>query len=159
MLHPMDAYGLAGAVASIATFGGFAYGGLQLRMARSLVSAQFEQQFNERYRLVIARVPLESMLGESSVYDPSNDAQQQVRRAFYDYFELCEEQLFYKDSGKVSNSTWNEWRVGIESNFMLPAFRSAWEDLSAACPEQFSNLRILIDEFQLSDHKRFAGMD
>jgi len=59
-----------------------------------------------------------------------------ARRAFYDYFELCEQEAYYRGDGQVSDRTWDEWRAGIESNRRKRSFRAAWAELSSEAPEQ-----------------------
>lgn len=131
------------AVASGATAIAVAIAAWQLSLGRHQGKMQFEQQFNDRYRSVIASVPLEALLGEE--FDWARESAE-VRRAFFDYFELCEEELFFRDAKRINQRTWAEWRYGIENNFSRPAFRVAWADLSERAPNTFTKLDLLLRE-------------
>jgi len=97
----------------------------QLRLTRQQLRAGFERTFVDKYERIIGHVPLGMILGED--IDVEQDAE--ALRAFFDYFELCEEELYYRAVGKVSTRTWREWWEGIALHFRRPAFRQAWEAL------------------------------
>jgi hypothetical protein len=126
-------------VAEVATALGVAVGASQLVIARRQQTAAFEQQFVARYREIVGRLPLWAVLGAAGRHAFADD--EIARRAFYDYFELCDEEVFYHRSKRVSERTWADWKMGIEANMRKPAFRASWADLSAAAPEQFELLR------------------
>ncbi len=92
-------------------------------LARRQLTRQFEQRFVDRYDELIARVPLQLLLGESIEMTPRTE------RAMYDYFSLCEEQLYYRRSRKISRDTWIDWHEGIAQNMSRKAFQSAWVNL------------------------------
>ena len=105
-------------------------------------------------------VPLAQLLGEPIEAGSRND----VLRPFFDYFELCEEQFYYRKTGKVSRSTYADWWEGIALNLSRPAFRQAWDELKdrvLVAPgastvdrhEQFTLLREAVR--LLDDGKRF----
>lgn len=70
----------------------------QLALARRQMRAGFERSFVDKYERIIQRVPLAVLLGD----DVDIDRNEQVQRAFFDYFELCEEELYFRRVGKVS---------------------------------------------------------
>lgn len=138
-------------VASVGTGVGAAFAAYQLLLLRREATASFEQTFTARYESIVAQVPLELLLGESTTRNPQSE------RAFYDYFELCEEQLYYRAKGRISASTWADWCEGIALHLRRPAFVAAWLDLSnraAVQPssndiaglEQFTLLRSVLDD-------------
>ncbi len=98
---------------------------LQLELSRRQMRAAFERSFVDKYERVVERVPLELLLGANLDVDGDREA----LRAFFDYFELCEEELYYRRVAKVSKSTWGEWWEGISLHFRRPAFRRAWDSL------------------------------
>ncbi len=136
----MDAHSTVQSVAQIATALGVAIGASQLVIARRQQTAVFEQEFTHRYRDIDRRLPLWAVIGtaEDDQYSHSSD---RTRRAFYDYFELCDEEVFYKDRRRVSKKTWSDWEEGIKANMRKPAFQAAWADISAAAPKQFDLFR------------------
>jgi hypothetical protein len=140
--------------ASVATTLAIAAVVWQLVLTRRQMTASFERTFVERYERIIASVPLEMLTGES--VDIARN--EKVLRAFFDYFELCEEELYYRQARRVSDSAWSDWSEGIELNLRRPAFREAWATLDAmfvVAParrnqqrhEQFTLLRGAIDAF------------
>ena len=97
----------------------------QLALARRQMRAGFERSFVDKYERIIERVPLAMLLGD----DVDVDRSEKVQRAFFDYFELCEEELYFRRVGKVSSATWQEWWEGISLHFRRPAFIQGWESL------------------------------
>ena len=138
-------------IASFATAAGAAFVGLQVQGARRQLRDQFEQKFVDRYNRIIARVPLTVILGEEE-----NVTDAKAQRAFYDYYELCEEEVYYRKLGRVSKATWRDWWYGISHNFQHQAFYAAWQNLSnESAPEvpgpsnpfrQFEHLRDAVKE-------------
>ncbi len=102
----------------------------QVWSVRRSARLNFEQHFIDRYRQVVARMPLSHLWGdcESHMDVPDHVDPTTVERAYFDYFELCEEQFYYRRGGRISNATWRDWAIGITSNGQLPTFRSAWHD-------------------------------
>ena len=109
--------------AQIATAAGLFVLAGQLRAARSTQRAAFEQTFATRYAAIIDRIPFEELVGSAT--SPSRAS----LRHYYDYFGLCEEQLYYRARRKVSYSTWCDWWAGITINMCRPAFDGAWRQL------------------------------
>jgi len=129
-------------IASTATAIGALFVGWQLLLTQRQLRASFEETFTARYDKIVGRIPLVLMLDAGAINS------EQVKRAFYDYFELTEEELYYRSAGKISRSTWHDWWYGICSNMSRPAFQAAWTDLRDAtngvggeAPMQFVELR------------------
>ncbi len=133
----MNALDVISATAGVATALGVAFAAFQLRASRQQRQSEFELRFSDRYDDVVARVPLEMLLGEQE-YDPNN---RDARRAFYDYFELCEQECYYRQQKRIGDQTWNDWVSGIRSNHAKASFRSAWIDLAETAPNQFETFR------------------
>ena len=62
----------------------------------------------------------------------------------YHYFDLCNEQAFLHNNGRISSKTWLFWREGIASNLARPAFARAWCEIAARANGDFSELRELL---------------
>jgi hypothetical protein len=122
----VSAADVIGTTANVATAAGISLVAYQLYMTRQQMVADFERTFVDRYEGIIRDVPLALLLGEP--FDPHHD--DRVLRAFFDYFELCEEEMYYRRIGKVSRSTWCDWWEGIALNLRRPAFRAAWNHLA-----------------------------
>jgi hypothetical protein len=148
----MSASDAISTAANVATAGGIIGVGWQLLLNRRQMTAGFERTFVDRYERVIHDVPLALLLGET--FAPQDD--ELALRAFFEYFELCEEQLYYRETGKISGPTWHDWWEGIALNLRRPAFKQAWNHLKdrvivspgvalQARLEQFTLLRRAID--------------
>lgn len=112
-------------VSDAVTTAGVLFVGYQVWQAQLQLRASFEGTFSERYDRIVARIPLEVLLGEP----PDLDDDEQIR-AFFDYFELCEEELYYRQSGRVGGRTWNDWWEGIALHLRRDGFQQAWERLT-----------------------------
>jgi hypothetical protein len=133
----MIVFDIIGAVAGLATAGGVGVAAWQLREQRQQRRADFELRFSDRYEGIVSKIPLQVLLGIS----PYSAQDEIPRRAFYDYFELCELETYYREAGQITDETWKDWKSGIESNRRLKSFRDAWSDLSVAAPRQFELFR------------------
>jgi hypothetical protein len=141
-------------LASLATALGVLLVALQLWPTRREMTAAFERTFVERYERIVAGIPLPVLFGERD----SPAQREEGLRPFFDYFELCEEELYYRRARRVSRSTWLDWQEGIILNFRRPAFSAAWEQLRDRVQvqptkgrhqrvEQFTLLRAAVDAF------------
>lgn len=130
------------AAAGLATAGSIVFAALQVRQtAAGIKSAErqeqaaFELRFSDRYDRCIAQIPLRVLLDQDD-YDPGDE---DSRRGFYDYFELCEQECYYKP--RISDSTWRDWCDGINSNSGKKSFQAAWMELSSVAETQFEEFK------------------
>lgn len=124
-------------VASLATAVGVIIAARQLGLSKEQARIQFEDGLNAQYREIVQHLPVEAMLGEPLAADSSKSA----LPYFYHYFDLCNEQAFLRRLGRISPSTWDNWKEGIEQNCSRPAFAAAWAEISRRAPESFDDLR------------------
>lgn len=124
-------------IASVATAVGVGIAGWQLRVTKQQAQTQFEDSLVAQYRRITANIPLDALLGRH--LDP--DALQASLRAFYNYFDLSNEQAFLAAANRLRASTWANWREGIEQHFRRVAFQQAWAALSPALDGSFDDLR------------------
>lgn len=110
-------------MANLATAVGALSVAWQISESRRQARVEFEQTFVNRYQTIIRQVALPVRLGESDDIDPS------TLEALYDYFELCEEEFYFRKHGKVLDSTWQEWMVGMRSNFARPTISAAFHHI------------------------------
>ncbi len=112
--------------ANVATAAGVLAAGWQLRLTRRQMKLAFERTFVDRYEGIAARIPLSLLLGSVDAVTDSGATE----RALFDYFELCEEECYYRLTGRVSKESWCDWWEGISLNMRRPGIRSAWESLN-----------------------------
>lgn len=127
-------------VASMATAIGVAIAAWQLRVTKRQAELQFEDSLVEQYRSIAADLPLEALLGR-----PLDEPLLETSlRAFYNYFDLSNEQAFLAAEGRLRNQTWANWREGIEQHLARPAFVQAWRRLSPDLDGSFDELKALL---------------
>ncbi|HKT47829.1 MAG TPA: hypothetical protein VJP87_09935, partial [Candidatus Acidoferrales bacterium] len=85
----------------------------QIRSAKEQDAVAFEDKLNIEYREIIRTVDVNVMLGDAL---PA----QNYLSSIYNYFDLCNEQIFLRQRGRVSDRRWDEWIDGMEGNFSLP---------------------------------------
>jgi hypothetical protein len=130
-------------IASLATAIGVGLAAWQLRLTKQQAQSEFEDRLNEQYRKVAARIPLAALLGRPL----DDDELTSSLRAFYDYFDLSNEQAFLHTHGRVRAETWQNWCEGIQQHLCRPAFRGAWERLLPDLDGSFDDLRQLIAQW------------
>ncbi len=114
----------------------------QLRTAKQHARTTFEDDLSREYRAIISDIPAEAFFVKGGILSPPDE----VRRAFYRYVDLCNEQLFLAHLGRVNEKTAEQWKDGIRGNLKkLPAFRAAWAEIADSVPDDFfDELRALV---------------
>lgn len=128
------------AAASLATIVGVGFAAYQLKLIQKQANSTFEDTLYKQYRSVIAKLPVEAMLNESLSAESLNEK----LPAFYEYFDLCNEQAFLHKQKKISKKTWKNWQEGIQQNLKRPAFAAAWRIIGDKSTDSFDELRKLL---------------
>jgi hypothetical protein len=99
----------------------------QIWQRKRQFTTEFEDSLTDEYRDIVYEIPIEERLsnGESDGKDSDHDI-----KDYYKYFDLTNQQIFLRKEGRVSKSTWESWREGIESNMQKESFDSAWEEIN-----------------------------
>lgn len=139
MMGAQEIGAIATAAGAIAAAVGVWVAVRQVSQAKVQSQSQFEDSLVEHYRAVIANVPLDALLGR---HVDSDD--QRIRRAFYDYFELSNEQAFLAARGRIRAETWANWKEGIEQHMARPAFAAAWKTLVSDLDGSFDAFKDLL---------------
>lgn len=126
-----------GDLASLGTAVGVLVGVWQLRHSHIQKITEFEDSFAREYRELAGRLPTKALLGEELTQEEYLAAFDE----FYHYFDLCNEQVFLRETRRITRKTWEFWRQGIEANLKRPAFRRAWREIAAKAGADFSELR------------------
>ena len=126
---------------------------LQLRQNANQEIRSLIAEYNSRYLEVSGRIPYEILVENKSIEHLPGSTKSLVKRAFYDYFLLCEEQITLtngltfkrnKIRGPLSRvgtklqirdvKVWEqaerEWIDGIVANFKIDAFKNAFHEIS-----------------------------
>ena len=127
------------AVGSIATALAVFVAAWQVRRGTAQARVNFEDDLSREYRELSRDIPVAAHLGEN--LEPGE--LESAFSRFYQYFDLTNEQIFHRMSGRISRATWLNWRDGIQSNFGRPAFAQAWMRVKKRAAPNFSELRKL----------------
>ena len=128
-------------VANVATAIGVGVAAYHLRVTQKQGVTTFEDSLTSQYRDVLRSIPLEALLGkpvEGKKYEESLPY-------FYRYFDLCNEQMFLYENGRISDETWRFWEEGIRTNMAREAFENAWSEIAHFATDDFENLRIAVE--------------
>ncbi len=111
----------------------------QVRRGTAQARVNFEDELSREYRELARNIPVAAHLGEELASVDFETAFQRL----YQYFDLTNEQIFLRMNGRISRTTWLNWREGIQSNFGRPAFAEAWTRVKKGSAPNFSELRKL----------------
>lgn len=126
-------------LANSATAVGVFLAALQIRFSNKQSITNFEDAFAKEYRELASKLPTKAFLGE-----PLNcEEYLEHFDEMYHYFDLCNEQAFLHQIGRVSKQTWKFWLDGMSSNMRRPAFAKAWQEISSRSGGDFKELREL----------------
>jgi hypothetical protein len=131
----------------------------QLRQNGQDARAQFEEALTARYREIVNRLPVWSLfdLDELTPEQRARIAQEQTMSAFYQYFDLCNEQVFLHDKERLDPKTWEEWRKGIAGNLRRKSFRTAWVcHIKPHVGEDFQEFKALSRDLRIEERRRRA---
>lgn len=125
----------------------------QLRLLKQQSRTTFEDSLVDEYRRIAAELPLEALLGA----DLPRRRARAALPVFYRYFDLCNQQAFLHNEGRVSVATWTQWRDGIQSNMRRPAFARAWAEIAARANGDFKELQALCPPAALATNRPEAA--
>jgi hypothetical protein len=108
----------------------------QLRRGTSQARTNFEDDLSREYRELARGIPVKVHLGE----ELTPDEFEQAFSSLYQYFDLTNEQIFLRMNGRISKTTWLNWREGIESNLGRTAFAQAWARVKKGTTVGFNEL-------------------
>lgn len=129
----------ASLAANVATAVGLIVVAVQMIWQASLERKQFEDGFAREYRDLIHVLPVEAMLGKPL----DGTRRDESMTAFYRYFDLCNQQAFMHEKGRIGSEVWRDWAEGIRDNLKLPAFQEMWAEIKKCRPDSFHELRRL----------------
>jgi len=112
-------------IGAIATAMGVGIAAFQLWRAKQQATTAFEDDMAREYRSICKNLPTRVFFGESL----STSEMAGLLDDFYSYFDLSNSQVFFRQSGRVSENTWNLWAAGMRANLSLAAFSMAWSQI------------------------------
>jgi len=147
----MDVKDIVGLVASIAITIGVILAVIQLYLSRSQAITTFEDGFSKEYRNLTCRIPVHALLG----LEISEEENKEHLDEFWHYFDLCNEQIFLRQIGRIRTETWVYWCDGMRANFLKPAFKWAWKAFEGTKTTEYIELRRLLKSDFEKDPKKW----
>jgi hypothetical protein len=95
------------------------------RKLRELQLTSFENELNREYRQLVGKLPVDAFV--PSKLPISEELVDRHLSTYYQYFDLCNSQMFFREQGRISAETWRIWCEGILDNMRLPGFKRAWD--------------------------------
>jgi len=127
------------AVGSIGTAVAVLVAAWQVRRNTQQATTNFEDDLSREYRELARYIPVPVHLGA----ELSDEDFRTVYPRLFQYIDLSNEQVFLRLTGRISRTTWHQWRDGIKTNLSQPTFARAWEEVKATAGHRFSELRRL----------------
>lgn len=146
----MDLPQIIESTSHVATTVAVLFAAWQLWQTRKQAQTTFEDAMAKEYRELASTMPTKAFLGEELTEAEHAKALDE----FYHYFDLCNGQAFLRQIGRVRSKTWIFWCDGMRANFKRPAFKTAWKKISSQDGGDFTELRLLMDGFQLDPKSR-----
>ena len=128
-------------IASLATALGVGIAAWQLWASRKIAQTSFEDSLDQQYRKIVMQIPVDALLGRAI----PDEERRKVREIIYNYLDLCNEQAYLRNKGRITDARWNEWKQGMENNIKKPAFKEVWDEVKGEVPTTFSSLKELED--------------
>src|SRR5258706_14203113 len=97
------------ALSNIATAAAVVVAAWQLVLAHRQSVTNFEDSFAKEYRELASELPTKALLGEPLTEEEYAEHFDEL----YHYFDLCNEQVFLRSIGRISEKTWNFCSVVI----------------------------------------------
>jgi len=111
----------------------------QVRVTLKINKTNFEDTLTREYRRITSNLPADAVLGK-----PLNQIEiLSSLDHFQSYFDLSNEQVFLRQTNRITKETWAHWRGGIRQNLQFPAFQFAWNLIKSASKDRFQELRKL----------------
>ena len=135
--------------AATATTIGIPIGLTQLYLHACQSVTSFEDQLTRQYRQIAANIPFMAFLGKDFSPEKYNDVREQI----YNYLDLSNEQVFLRQTGRISAKTWSYWKDGIQANLKRQLFEQVWSDVKKHDAKQFQELQRLEKDFGIDPFK------
>lgn len=90
---------------------------------------QIFSDYTKRYSEIMDLVP-HNARSSTKLSDLNSSEQEKFVKAIRKYMNLCSEELFLANTGRLDPETWEMWKTGIEATLNdYPSFGEVWEQL------------------------------
>jgi len=133
------------AFGAVVTSIGVVFGAWQIMLGKKQSQAEFEDSLDQQYRVLSMALPVDVLIGK----EIQKEQRLEVRELIYNYFDLSNEQSFYRAKGRITEHTWNSWCIGIRDHYKRPAFKEVYNEIIES--SSFTYLKKLVDSDFKSD--------
>jgi len=103
----------------------------QIKIQNEQIRISLFSEYTKRYQEIILHFP-ENINEKTFSYDVLDEAvREETMRYMRVYFDLCSEEYFLMIHKYILPEVWQEWETGMTFAFAKPAFREAWQKISA----------------------------
>jgi hypothetical protein len=138
---------IATAFGAVVTGVGVMFGAWQIRLTQKQSQAEFEDSFDQQYRVLTMELPVDILIGK----EIKDEQKSHIRELIYNYFDLANEQAYLRAKGRITRHTWNSWCAGMSNNIAKPAFTDIYNEIIDS--SSFTYLKRLVDSEFKSDPK------
>ena len=131
---------------------GLAVAAYHIYQIKKLDKVKFEDGFDAEYRRIVEKIPVNALTGHIIM---DVHAREEAREHIYNYFDLCNTQIYLVKTRRISQERWELWKSGIEQNLEKPAFKDVWEEVEEDDPDTFSYLRMLREGYYEGDPRHW----
>lgn len=107
---------------------------------------QFEAKYVERYWKILDQLSLHALRATRKDPNLRVRVRPDDEKAIRSYILLCEDELEQRAAGRISNTTFREWRDGIHDQFKNPMFRKIWMKTKAELTFPYKHLGELLED-------------
>lgn len=100
------------------------------KMSHQKMEKELFTEFNKRYDELNDSL---SLLTRSMTIDELKSTKSRIHKkslflVLIDYFNLCAEQYYWKEKGRISNNIWGAWHVGMKYYYdNFPVVKELWQ--------------------------------
>ena len=103
--------------------------------------------YTDRYAKAMHDLPFEARRPGSDyrIATLSPEERALVLGAYREYFNICSEEIWLHQRGRIDHATWAVWEKGMQQVARFPCFRDAWESLRFEY-EYFDTFRDFVED-------------
>ncbi|MGF1719670.1 hypothetical protein L4D20_06435 [Vibrio kyushuensis] len=142
-----DISDVATAIAAVIAAISLGVSAFQTRLSRRIAETAFEDSIDQQYRELAKEIPVDVLI------DRCTEVNSDTREVIFNYLDLCNQQVYLRAKGRISDDRWVDWCDGIQENLVKSAFLSVWTEVQDKA--SFSYLNRLENESFKSDPLRW----
>jgi hypothetical protein len=102
-----------------------------LKSVRDQLRITIFLEYTKRYARIMQHMPFEAREpgGHYRMASQSKDERRLILEAFREYLNMCSEEWWLHDQGRIDQATWIIWKRGMQDTASFPSFRDAWDEL------------------------------